>query len=97
MSTTATEADGPSSEDQDAIEIHQVTTKALTLIHMQGPLFLFLVGAFLSFSVFIGENSVSLYRQGHMSGDSSDRRATNTSLHRHEETANRVSARAQIF
>ncbi|MPD06971.1 hypothetical protein E2C01_102810 [Portunus trituberculatus] len=56
---TVTDAEDTYSEDQD-VEIHQVTTKALTLIHMQSPLFLFVAGAFLSFGVFIGESCFAL-------------------------------------
>lgn len=39
-------------------------TVPLTIVHMQGPLFLFLAGAFFAVSVFLGENSVMLCPNG---------------------------------
>lgn len=48
-----------STEEEDAAGTQKVTM-ALTVIHMQGPLFLYLVGVCLSFAVFLGEISVTL-------------------------------------
>ena len=45
-------------EEKEDIVGAQVTM-ALTLVHMQGPLFLYLIGACLSLGVFLGEISVS--------------------------------------
>ncbi|XP_063875823.1 ionotropic receptor 21a-like [Scylla paramamosain] len=45
-------------EEEEVIAGAHVTM-ALTLVHMQGPLFLFLIGACLSLAVFLGEISVS--------------------------------------
>ncbi|MPC95554.1 hypothetical protein E2C01_090771 [Portunus trituberculatus] len=46
-------------EEEEATVGTQVTM-ALTLVHMQGPLFLYLIGASLSLGVFLGEISVSI-------------------------------------
>lgn len=40
-------------------------TMALTLVHMQGPLFLYLLGALLSLAAFLGETTVALCQKGY--------------------------------
>ncbi|XP_063875872.1 uncharacterized protein LOC135108640 isoform X2 [Scylla paramamosain] len=49
------ESSSESLQDTDKV------TMALTLVHMQGPLFLFIAGALLSLAVFLGENAVKFY------------------------------------
>ncbi|KAG0719945.1 hypothetical protein GWK47_049449 [Chionoecetes opilio] len=63
----AAEADSSPTQNQDSVQKNRVPRKALTVVHMQGPLFLFVAGAFFSLAAFLGENFVFLYRPGRVS------------------------------
>ncbi|KAG0700927.1 hypothetical protein GWK47_025433 [Chionoecetes opilio] len=60
----AAAADSSPTKKQDSIQKNRDPRKALTIVHMQGPLFLFVAGAFLSFAAFLGENSYSVVSAG---------------------------------
>ena len=59
-----------SSPDKEDTAGGQKANMALTLIHMQGPLFLYIVGACLSLCVFLSEIGLAFYYLDHSTSGS---------------------------